>query len=100
MNTCKPFRMCPWLWALLSASLSGCLLFVSTQDKEGGIHSDWATLVYHVQREPVANWGSWRSIAFWDLLIPVVLGWILQFLFLIACYISRDKERLPDDLCA
>jgi len=81
MNIRRKLEINWWLWALVSVPWILVALFRRWEDKGGGVWSDWSDAVYRIR---VGEWRYCRETLFWDLFLPLLLGWLAQYFIAIA----------------
>ncbi len=78
------FKPCWWLWGCLSVPVIAYLLFRLHENKAGDVHSDLSFMLYAVRHPEQYGWRYCRERLFWDVLAPLVLGWVVQCLGVVA----------------
>jgi hypothetical protein len=90
MNFKRNLKINWWLWFLFSVPAIIYLWLKQYEDKAGAIHSGWGDLIYD------SSHGLWRYAIdplFWNLALPLLIGWILQYLVGAAWEIFRQKRK-------
>ncbi len=64
------------IWLLLSGPWVLVALFKREEDKSGELWSDWSYAKYLLHRP---EWRYSGEIVFWDLVLPIVIGWVAHF---------------------
>jgi hypothetical protein len=73
-----------WLWATLSGPPMAYLLSHRWLDKAGDVHSNWSVLWDDGFRY---TWEIWVP----NILFPLVLGWLAQYLLVLAWNYRKHK---------
>jgi hypothetical protein len=79
------------LWSGIALPWIFILLFRQTHDKAGNVWSDWSWILYNAGHE---QWSYCREVLMWDLLPPLVLGWVAQYLFTLAWEKLRGTPKV------
>jgi hypothetical protein len=79
-----------WVWAAIAVPWMLLLLFKQHEDKAGDVWSDWSWFVAHARQ---AQWSYCREVLVWDVLVPLVLGWVAQYLIVLAWQRWRNGRR-------
>jgi hypothetical protein len=81
MNLRRKLEINWWIWALVSVPWILVALFHRWEDKGGGVWSDWSSAMDCIRR---GEWRYCRETVFWDLLLPILIGWIVQYFLTMA----------------
>lgn len=92
MNLHTKLRINGWLWAGIAIPWSLFLLLRQFVDKAGHIWSDWSWFVYNAK---LGQWSYCREVLAWDLLPPMVLGWVAQYLVIMTWHKLRGGPGAP-----
>jgi hypothetical protein len=79
-----------WMWALVSVPWIFEALFQRWQDKGGRVWSDWSNAVYRIQHDEESYL---REPLFWDILMPLLAGWIAQYFIMIVWHRCKSCFR-------
>ncbi len=93
MDIHRRLKICWWLWALLSLPPICYSLFKRDEDKAGVIHSNWSDLLYFFHLGIWGHFVSWSEIVFWSIFVPLMLGWVAQYMLAIAWRVWREERR-------
>ena len=81
------------LWGLLSVPTVLYLLFRTYVDKAGDTHSEWGNLIYSLQHGPVHEWQYWSETVFWNILVPIVIAWLAQYLLRVGWHFVSARAK-------
>jgi hypothetical protein len=93
MSIHRTLKICWWLWALLSLPPIGYCLFKRYENKAGDVHSDWSDLWYYFHQGIWSHFGYWREIVFWSIFVPLILGWVAQYILVLAWRAWQERRR-------
>ena len=75
MNLRRQLAINWWFWAAISVPWILVVLFRRYEVK-GAVSSDWSDAMYRIR---VGEWRYLRETMFWDLFLPLVLGWVAHY---------------------
>jgi hypothetical protein len=93
MNARDKFKPCWWLWVCISVPPVAYCLFRLHVDKAGDIYSDLGFMLYAIGHPNQFGWRYCQEPLFWDVLVPLVFGWVAQCLLVVAWDSRRRRGR-------
>jgi hypothetical protein len=88
MNFHRKIEVNWWGWALVSVPWILVALLRRWEDKAGDNWSDWSSAIYDMQH---GQWRYCRETVLWDLLLPILVGWIAQYFITMAWHRFRQR---------
>jgi hypothetical protein len=96
MNIHRKLKINWWLWMILSLP-SIVYSWLRPRDVKGWMISDWGYLIHYLQQTGYTVthdiWNFFAETLFWSAVPALLLGWIAQYLIMLAWEAWRARRR-------
>ncbi len=93
MDISHKFKTRWWLWGCLSFPIIAYLLLRVHENKAGDTWSDLGFMFYAIRDPEHYGWRYCKEDVFWDILGPLVLGWVVHCLLVVGWESLRRRHE-------